>query len=165
MLRLFCAVGAILPITCGGPMFEDARAYTGRYLVEARLVLDADPQAVRPSSFEAGANWIVWLEAHRGGSAPLSESASRASIFIEFADRPALDSEVDLEAMPLQLSFEAGGQKIEYISRTAVGTLVLREGGDSAILVDLDVKFTNPILSEGERSLTGEVLLTPFDNF
>jgi len=164
MLRLVL-LASLLLVACGGSMFDDTKAYTGRYLPDARLVLDPDPNALRPSSFEAGSNWLLWLAAHRGGSGPLSETASRATVFIEFAAPPAIGQTIDLATAPLQLSYESGGQKIEYIARTGRGTLVIKREEGSTLVADLDVTFTNPTLGEGEQSVSGEIRLARFTDF
>ena len=164
MLRLVL-FASLLVAACGGSMFDETEAYTGRYIPDARLVLDPDPSALRPSSFEAGPNWVLWLEAHRGGSGPLSETATRASVFIELAAPPAVGQTVDLATAPLQLTYESGGQKIEYIARTARGTLVISREEGSTLIADLDVTFTSPTLGEGEQSVTGEIRLERFTDF
>jgi hypothetical protein len=164
MFRLVLFASLLL-VACGGSMFDDTKAYTGRYLPDARLVLDPDPNALRPSSFESGSNWVLWLEAHRGGSGPLSETASRATVFIEFAAPPAIGDTVDLASAPLQLTYESGGQKIEYISRSARGTLVIKGEEGSTLVADLEVTFTNPTLGEGEKSVSGEIRLARFTDF
>ena len=164
MLRLVLFASLLL-VACGGSMFDDTKAYTGRYLQDARLVLNPDPNALRPSSFEAGSNWLLWLAAHRGGSGPLSETASRATVFIEFAAPPAIGQTIDLATAPLQLSYESGGQKIEYIARHARGTLVIKGEEGSTLVADLEVTFTNATLGEGEQSVSGEIRLAPFTDF
>jgi hypothetical protein len=146
-------------------MFDKAGDYEGSYLQQARLILDPDPRALRPSSFEAGENWLLWLEAHRGGGGPLSESASRATVYIELAEQPPVGVHIDLGATPLQVTYETGGQKIEYISRSATGTLLLEKGQGETLIASLDAAFVRPILGEGERKLSGRVELTPFEDF
>lgn len=146
-------------------MFDDTKSFDGRYLPDSRLILDPDPAALRPSTFEDGSNWILWLSAHRGGGGPLSETASRADIYLEFAEQPAIGEVVDLAVAPLQLTYESGGQKIEYIARSAHGTLVLKRAEGASFIADLDITFTDPTLGQGERSLSGEIRLDRFTDF
>jgi hypothetical protein len=133
--------------------------FTGAYLREARLVLDPDPTAYRPSRLEPGTRWIVWLNAHQGGWGPLSESARRVDLFIELPTRPALGQPVDLASEPLQVSYEAGGQAITYIARHASGVLLLRAQEGDRLVGRLDALFYNPMLGEGERRFEGEISL------
>ena len=163
MLRL--TLVALLLLSGCSTMFDDTKSFKGRYLQNARLVLDPDPNALRPSTFEAGPNWIFWLDGHRGGGGPLSETATRATVFIEFVAQPAIGEVVDLAVAPLQLTYESGGQKIEYISRTAAGTLVLRPGQGDSLVAELDVTFTSPVLGTGEKRLSGEIRLDRFTSF
>jgi hypothetical protein len=153
-------LAALLVVALGAcARFGSAPRFDGYYLPDARLLLDPDPRAHRPSRLEYGGNWIVWLSAHQGGQGPLSESARRADLFIELPAPPTLGQPVDLERHPLQVTYEAGGQAITYIARSARGSLVLSAREGTELVGHLDVTLHDPVLGEGEQHIKEEIRL------
>ena len=143
--RWLLPFAALLVLALGAcARFGSGPRFNGSYLPDAKLLLDPDPQAYRPSRLERGEHWIVWLSAHHGGQGPLSESARRADLFIELPAPPTLGQPVDLERAPVQVSYEAGGQAITYIARSARGSLLLSAREGTALVGRLDVTLHSP---------------------
>jgi hypothetical protein len=93
----------------------------------------------------------------RGGI--ISGLSRQTTIYIEFAERPALDEEIDLATAPLQASYEYGGEAMLYISRTVTGTMVLTAGPGRDYQATIEATFGEPLLGEGARSFEGEIVL------
>jgi hypothetical protein len=153
-------IAALLVLILGAcARYGSAPRFNGSYLPDAKLLLDPDPQAYRPSRLERGEHWIVWLSAHQGGQGPLSESARRADLFIELSAPPTLGQPVDLEREPIQVSYEAGGQAITYIARSARGVLLLSAREGTTLIGHLDVTLHSPMLGEGEQRINEDIRL------
>jgi hypothetical protein len=133
--------------------------FKGYYLDKAKLILDPNPKARRPSQLETGDHWIVWLSAFEKRGGFVTGRNRQTTIFIEFASQPELEKPIDLATEPLQASYEYGGEAAIYISRQVSGTLVLQAGADGTFTADLDATFSNPILDSGERQFKGKIVL------
>jgi hypothetical protein len=159
-------IAALLVLILGAcARLGSAPRFNGSYLPDAKLLLDPDPGAYRPSRLERGEHWIVWLSAHQGGWGPLSESARRADLFIELPSPPTLGQSVDLEQAPLQVTYEAGGQAITYISRSARGALLLSAREGTTLVGRLDATLHSPTLGEGELRIEEEIRLEELRDF
>lgn len=130
------------------------------YLDKAQVVLNADPQARRPSQLESGDHWIVWLSSFQKGGGPVSGRGRQTTIFLEFATLPPLGQPIDLAVAPLQVSYEYGGEASLYISREVTGTITLRQGQGSTYMADIDATFINPILGDGPQTVKEAIVLT-----
>jgi hypothetical protein len=150
----------ILWFHLGGCNMEVAQpSFQGYYLDKAKLTLDPDPQARRPSSLESGDHWMVWLSSFQKGGRLMSGRGRQTTIFIEFAMPPELDKPIDLAVEPLQVSYEYGGEAMLYISRQATGTMVLHAASDNEFLAELDISFTDPILGSDSQHFKDKILL------
>ncbi|GIK55922.1 MAG: hypothetical protein BroJett015_15850 [Chloroflexota bacterium] len=133
--------------------------FEGFYLDKAQVLLDPDPQARPPSQLETGDHWIVWLSSFQKGGGPVSGRGRQTTIFLEFASMPPLNQPVDLATVPLQVSYEYGGEALLYISREATGTMTLSAGQGNTYLADIDATFINPILGSGSQLFQDEMTL------
>jgi hypothetical protein len=153
-------IAALLVLVLGAcARFGSSPRFNGYYLADGQLLLDPDPQAYRPSRLARGEHWILWLSAHQGGRGPLSESARRADLFIELPSPPPLGQPIDLEHAPLRVTYEAGGQAITYIARSARGSLLLSAREGTTLVGRLDVTLHSPTLGEGEQRINEDIRL------
>lgn len=129
------------------------------YLDRAQVVLNADPQARRPSQLESGNHWIVWLSSFQKSGGPVSGRGRQTTVFIEFAALPPLDRPIDLATTPLQVSYEYGGEASLYISREVTGTITLKQGQGNTYTADIEATFVNPILGDGPQTLKDTFVL------
>ncbi|HEU4324183.1 MAG TPA: hypothetical protein VFS21_13615 [Roseiflexaceae bacterium] len=130
-------------------------------LNRARVVLDPDPKARRPSRLEPGDGWVLLLQAMERRAGFGSERNRQTLVMLQWDAQPPLDTPLDLAHSPRQASYEYGAQAALYISRTVTGTLLLSRQPDGSLLATLDAVFSQPTLGEGARTLRGAYPLRP----
>lgn len=152
LVILFCSSAGWM-VKCSVP-----GNYKGFYSDSTRLILNP-LNSHRPSMLEKGNHWIMLINYTEKKPGTGTERNRQTTVLFEFAQCPPLQAAINLAHVPIQASYEYGGQKTVYISRKAKGTLKLRMQDDKNILAQMDVTFFDPILGTGNRSVKNEIIL------
>lgn len=139
-------------------MGSNSNGFEGLYMDEVNLSLNEDPYARYPFNLNPGEHWLIWLSASRTKPGIGSSRLMVTTVLLEFETRADLDQPLDLATMPLQVSYEYGGQVRTYISHTVSGTLTLSEK-QGGLQADLIATFSDPVLGKGEQQLQAVVPL------